>query len=162
MTVEVSPTRTKHIEPLTAGEDDRWPVSWRDWDFYPVPEAWLTHQRSYDKCEHRGGDRLFAVSAAASGGFIIVRYAHPRVPGVQVKQTNWLDVGDGYAPRAMATGSWPRSIPVDKEQPDGHYGPVESQHLHDVWSQHSERVDSDETLVQAMTDGGLLGGYGDD
>lgn len=148
------------VDPLPTDADGDWPVT-RDvpqygaLDFYPIPESWITHARTYDRGE--GHERIYAVSAAVHGGWLILRYAHPRNAFVQYQRTTRYDAGDGWIPRALTNHSrqqWPRSI-IPTRDPQDHRQPPETAHMVELWADHTDEIETDAELCRTMADGGL-------
>jgi hypothetical protein len=141
------------VEPLpTTHESDDWPVEYDGYEFFPIPESWIAHDNAHDR--DGSPDQLYAVSAAAVGGTIKVRYTHATKPGVLVPETSWLAVDDGYVPRALATTGWPRSLPIYRDQPAAHRERCETRQLADLWSERSAEVQSREEIETMLADGG--------
>lgn len=143
------------VEPLIEDADGDWPVEHDGLEFYPVPESWITHARSFDRGQ--GRRRLYVVSAAQKGGWLYLRYTDPVTAFVQHQKTTLTRHKRGVIPRALTNQSrarWPRSITPTRD-PEDHREPCETEHLVALWADKTDDVRSDEELRLMLADGGL-------
>lgn len=106
--------------------------------YYRLPETWLDAPGAVDQApEDDEAVRLFAVSAATCGKWLVTRYAHPR-GGVKTLMAERYQ-GDGKSyPRALRRDSpadWPRTVvPTPDDEPDGEYRGPELDWLDELWA----------------------------
>lgn len=106
--------------------------------YYRLPETWLDAPGARDQApEDDEAVRLFAVSAATSGKWLITRYAHPD-GGVKTKFAQANRAGDGAYPKALEKDSpavWPRTVvPTTEDEPDGVVRGREEEWLDELWA----------------------------
>lgn len=136
-----------------------WPVEYDGYEYEPIPRSWLEHPESYHR-DHRGGPRLYAVSAAQiTPRTLRVRYIHPTNPGVLVCQTAGRQHNGGIVPEGIVikTG-WPHSLHPGRSDPKDVCRQVEREHFKTLWGERVSESSTDTERSELVADGGTVTG----
>lgn len=167
------PFNQSRTTPMTdTSVNSQWPVEIDEFEYYPIPETWLTHRNAYNR-DRRVGPLLFAVSVAEWGKSIRVRYINP-INGLVLlgctngvaseKEEYWgnVTVTEGQTsqrditacsliPQAFISGvGWPRTLHPGQNPPTDIFHPAEKAHLIELWGDKIRFPDREKLLAEVV------------
>jgi len=115
-----------------------WPLRIDGLDYHQIPQSWIDAPTAvdHDADAPSGVVRLYAVSAAVDGRWLLLRYAHPRGERVLARRSARHKKSDGSVyPYGLRGDGWPRSyVPERGEEPTGTIRTPEREHFETLWA----------------------------